>query len=184
MELVARCIIRTRNWIQDFVIGLQLCPFAKDPFQKNQIRYRVFSGSDTEKLLAFIYAEFKFLESSEAREIETTLILIPEMIHDFEQYLSIIDLTELLLEDLKLEGIYQVASFHPKYQFANTHFEDITNYTNRSPYPTIHLLRESSVEAAIQSYGDTSTIPERNKKLLQSMDESVVKELCSGKSNT
>ncbi|MBT8219976.1 MAG: DUF1415 domain-containing protein, partial [Bacteroidia bacterium] len=124
----------------------------------------------------------EFLKNTEASEIETTLIMIPNMLQDFQKYLHLIDLAEMLLKEQQLEGVYQIASFHPKYQFADVNPQDITNYTNRTPYPTIHLLREKSIETAIRSYGDTHTIPIRNKKLLKSMDESVVKKLSSGKS--
>lgn len=184
MESLSIVLDRTRNWLRDFVIGLNLCPFAKLPYSTNRIRYRVYDGNIMEELLAFIYAEIEFLDSTLVDDIETTLVIIPNMLQDFEEFLSMVHLSEMILVDLKLEGIIQIASFHPEYQFADSRIEDITNYTNRSPYPMIHLLREDSVEAAIRSHGNTASIPERNKKLLKSMDETIVKDLSSGIAKT
>jgi len=159
----------TRAWIAEFVVGLNICPFAKHPYNLDIIGYHVFAGSDLEEGLRAVAQQLHLLEKTPTSELETTLILFPGMLEDFEDYLSFLDLSESLLLDLKLEGILQIASFHPAYQFEGTEKDDISNYTNRSPYPMIHLIREDSVYAARQHHPDIESIPQRNIDLLQSM---------------
>lgn len=167
-------IDRTRTWIADFVIQLNICPFAGHPFEEESIGYDIFDGTDVEKGLMAVGMQLAILETTPVSEMETALIIFPNMLEDFEGYLEFLEMSQTLLLDLKLEGIFQIASFHPKYQFAGTEKDDISNYTNRSPYPMIHLLREDSVYAARQHHKDIDSIPQRNIDLLESMSRAEV----------
>jgi uncharacterized protein len=150
----------TKQWIEKFVIGLNLCPFAKKPFATEKIRYIVFEAQNHDKLLACIIEEMHFLDAN--ADYETTLIILVEFLHKFDEFFDFVGLTELLLEETDYEGIYQIASFHPEYQFEGTIFEDVENFTNRSPFPMLHLLREDSITDAVNNYPDIDQIPEKN----------------------
>jgi len=168
-------IERTKKWIANFVIGLTICPFASHPFERGLIDYQVYDGMDLEECLTWVSKSILQLDETPAEKVETVLLIIPGMLARFEDYLDFLDTANALLVDLKLEGIIQIASFHPQYQFAGTHAEDISNYTNRSPYPMLHLLREDSVYEATQNHPDVESIPDRNIRLLESMDPVEIK---------
>jgi uncharacterized protein len=157
----------TRQWLEKAVIGLNLCPFAKPVYLREQIRYVVSEAETPEALLADLTNELQTLAAAEPEEIETTLLIHPRVLNDFLDYNDFLDVAEAAVADLGLEGVLQVASFHPEYQFAGTEADDITNYTNRSPYPTLHLLREASVERAVAAAPDASEIYERNMETLR-----------------
>ena len=155
-------VAATRAWLEKAVIGLDLCPFAKAVHLKDQIRYAVSSASTPEELLADLLTELRLLAASDPEEIETTLLIHPEALTDFLDYNDFLAVAEAAVADLGLEGVLQVASFHPRYQFDGTSPDDIGNYTNRSPYPTLHLLREESVERAVAAFPDAAEIYEKN----------------------
>ena len=149
------------------VIGLNLCPFAKAAHIKNQIRYTVSEAQTTDGLLGDLLIELRALAAADPAEIDTTLLIHPQVLSDFLDYNDFIDLADAAVEELGLSGEIQVASFHPQYQFANTDPDDIENYTNRSPYPTLHLLREASVERAVAAFPDAELIFEKNIAVLR-----------------
>lgn len=148
-------------------MGLNLCPFAKRELVNNRVRFTVTEADTEEQLLMDIQDELELLNSDE--EIETTLLIHPNVLQDFYDYNQFQNLVDSLLEQMELNGVYQIASFHPDYQFGGTEPDDVENYTNRSPYPMLHLIREESLEQAIASYPDPDQIPERNIELLKSL---------------
>ncbi|KTD31223.1 hypothetical protein Lmor_2720 [Legionella moravica] len=151
---------QTLNWVRTFIIEHNICPFAKRTVNKKGLRIHVSPAIKKAQALEELISEIRLLD--EKPDIETTLIVYPESFKNFFNYLDFIDLAEQLIILQDYEGIYQVASFHPDYFFADTDPDDVTNYTNRSPYPMVHLLREDLLEKAISAYGDTSLIPEQN----------------------
>ena len=166
-------IQRTKQWIQSFVIALNLCPFAKREMDNNTVKILVSPSITIENALTDFMVEIECLNLDQT--IETTLLLFPHFLHDFFDYLDFVHLANTTLWKAGYEGIYQLATFHPKYHFHGTHVDDVTNYTNRSPYPMLHLLREDSLERAIAYYGDTEKIPEKNIILLQTLGLDEVK---------
>ncbi len=150
----------TRNWVRSVVIQLNLCPFARPVFSKDQIRFKVSNATTIYQLLVDLQAEMALL--SKDPSIETTLLIHPEILNDFSEYNDFLDIADQLVVDEDLEGIYQVASFHPDYQFSGTAPGDAENYSNRSPYPMLHLLREDRLTEAIDNFPDPEQIPERN----------------------
>jgi hypothetical protein len=150
-----------RHWLERAVLGLNLCPFARAVYVKEQIRYTVSVATTPEALLADLIAELRTL-AAEEEEIETTLLIHPDVLTDFLDYNDFLGVAEATVADLGLEGVIQIASFHPRYQFAGTAEDDIENYTNRSPYPLLHLLREASVERAVAAFPEAAEIYERN----------------------
>jgi hypothetical protein len=155
-------IAATKQWLEKAVIGLNLCPFAKAVYINNQIRYVVSDAGSPEALLADLLRELQSLAEADPAETETTLLIHPEVLADFLDYNDFLGVAEAAVADLDLEGVLQVASFHPQYQFAGTAPDDIENYTNRSPYPMLHLLREESVERAVAAFPDAAEIFEKN----------------------
>lgn len=155
-------IAATRHWVETAVIGLNLCPFAKAVHTNDQIRYVVSDADTPELLLADLLHELQVLSETDPSEIETTLLIHPRVFGDFLDFNDFLGTAEAAVVDLDLEGILQVASFHPQYQFEDSRPDDIENYTNRSPYPILHLLREESVERAIAAFPDTAEIYEKN----------------------
>ncbi|UHD17026.1 DUF1415 domain-containing protein [Thiocapsa bogorovii] len=153
-------IVRTKKWISEVVIGCRLCPFAAREFNRGAIHYQVGDASDQESCLKAFFSECRRLDTTPS--IETTLLILPGAFPDFEAYLDLVALAEGLLEAEGYEGHYQVAGFHPDYRFADAPADDPANYTNRSPYPMLHLLREESIESVLQHYPDPDGIPERN----------------------
>ena len=160
-------VVATRTWLEKAVIGLNLCPFAKPV--KNRIRYAVSEADSPEALRADLVDELQTLAEADPEEIETTLLIHPRVLSDFLDYNDFLEVADETLEDLDLVGEIQIASFHPRYQFAGTEPDDIENYTNRSPYPMLHLLREASVEAAVDSHPDTHKINERNVETMRAL---------------
>ena len=152
----------TRIWLEKAVIGLNLCPFAKAVYVKNQIRYVVSHARHTDQFLEELDNELERLANTNPEEIDTTLLIHPTLFPEFSVFNDLLDLAETAPEALGLEGVLQVASFHPDFQFADTQPDDMSNYTNRSPYPTLHLIRESSIARAAESFPDPSVIFERN----------------------
>lgn len=159
----------TKAWINKVVIQLNLCPFAKYPFDQGTIRYSVYDSIDRPELLGQVSHELGLITRLSHEEVETSLLIFPTLFKDFHEYLDFLDLCQEELESLDLEGIIQLASFHPSYQFADLHIDDVRNYTNRSPYPMIHLLREESVSKATISHSDVHAIPIKNQELLQKL---------------
>jgi uncharacterized protein len=159
----------TQRWIERVVIAHQLCPFARQAVEQGQVRYRVSDARDEQQLWTELVAELDTLHNSPTEEIETTLLIHPQVLGDFEAYLDFVAMTEPLLEDMELLGELQIATFHPHYQFADTDYDDPANYTNRAPYPTLHLLREASIEAVVAAHPDPEGIPARNVALLRSL---------------
>ena len=155
-------IALTRRWVEKAVIGLNLCPFAKAVYVKDQVRFVLSDASTPEALLEELVEELLLLRDTPAEQIDTTLIVHPEVLTDFLDYNDFLDNADAAVETLDLQGILQVASFHPQYQFAGVAPDDASNYTNRSPYPTLHLLREDSVERAVAAFPDPDVIVERN----------------------
>lgn len=165
-------IAATRNWLEKAVIGLNLCPFAKAVHVRRQIRYCVSRAASLDDLLDDLERELRALADATPEAIETTLLMHPHIYRDFLDYNDFLERADALVEEMGLEGVLQVASFHPDYQFAGTEPDDITNYTNRSPYPTLHLLRESSVAAAVAAFPEAETIYLKNMETLRTLGQS------------
>jgi uncharacterized protein len=163
-------IAATSAWLEKAVIGLNLCPFAKAPHVKNQIRFVVSAAHSAELLLPALIDELKMLAATDPQLLETTLLIHPQALTDFLDYNDFLDLADAAVADLGLTGEIQVASFHPDYQFAGTAPDDITNYTNRAPYPTLHLLRETSIARAVEAFPDAAAIFEKNMETLRQID--------------
>lgn len=161
----------TRAWLERAVIGLKLCPFAKAVYVKNQIRYMVSAARTSADLLADLLAELRILQAADASEIDTTLLLHPQVLGDFLDYNDFLELADAAVADQGLEGEIQIASFHPQYQFAGTRPQDIENCSNRSPYPMLHLLREASIERAVALFPEASQIYERNIETLRRLGQ-------------
>ena len=152
----------TRRWVERAVIGLNLCPFAKAVYVKQQVRFVLSDASTPEALLEQLAEELLLLRDTPADEVDTTLLVHPDVLQDFLEYNDFLDNADAAVEALDLGGILQVASFHPDYQFAGTAPQDISNYTNRAPYPTLHLLREDSVSRAVAAFPEADSIVDRN----------------------
>ena len=165
----ALAIAETRAWVRRAVIGLNLCPFARAVDVKDQIRYVFSDASDAETLLATLVVELQRLADTEPELVDTTMVIHPRVFADFEDFNDFLELADAAVEDLNLDGILQVASFHPKFQFADTEPDDVTNATNRSPYPTLHLLREESVDRAVAAFPEAEAIFERNMATLEKL---------------
>jgi hypothetical protein len=162
-------LAETRAWVDRAVIGLNLCPFAKAVQVKNQIRYVVSEAPDEEALLAELRAEMERLVAADPADVDTTLLIHPGVLEDFLDFNDFLGLADEALEDLGYEGVLQVASFHPRFQFEGTEADDVTNATNRSPYPTLHLLREESVDRAVAAFPDAEAIYEKNIRTLEEL---------------
>jgi hypothetical protein len=158
----ARVLAETRAWVDRAVIGLNLCPFAKAPQVKGQLRYVVSHALDAEALLADLITELQTLAQIDPEVTETTLLVHPGVLADFLDFNDFLDLADAALDDLGLDGVIQIASFHPHYQFAGTAPDDVDNATNRSPYPTLHLIREASLDRAVAAIPDASSIFDAN----------------------
>ena len=159
----------TQDWLDKAVIGLNLCPFAKAVRVKNQIRFAVSDAADSESLLRDLDSELQLLAETDAAQIDTTVLIHPYALADFLDFNDFLSAADALIEERELDGELQIASFHPHYQFAGSGPDDIENYTNRSPYPILHLLREDSIERAVAAFPDAADIYERNMALLQNL---------------
>jgi hypothetical protein len=153
-----------RRWLESFIIELNLCPFAKRELVKDRIRFSVSFTESSEQLLVSLLEELQILESDS--EVETTLLVHPNVLQDFDDFNQFLDLADALILQEGYSGIFQIASFHPQYKFAETVIE-AENYSNRSPYPLLHVLREASVAKEVASYPDITTIPLQNVRLLR-----------------
>jgi hypothetical protein len=158
MEVIAV----TKAWLEHAVIGLNLCPFAKAVYVKNQIRYTVSDAGTPEDLRNALIDELQLLQNSDPAVLDTTLLIHPRVLTEFLDYNDFLDVADATIQHLGLAGEIQVASFHPDYQFAGTIPDDLANCTNRSPYPILHLLRETSIDSAVDAFPDASEIFERN----------------------
>lgn len=162
-------IADTVRWLERAVIGLNLCPFAKSVHVKKQIRYVVSTATTPEELLTDLIAELEKLAETSPEKIDTTLLIHPYVLQDFLDYNDFLDVADEVLEERDLAGELQIASMHPHYQFADTQPDDIENYTNRSPYPTLHLLREASVDKAVAAFPEADLIFEKNIETMQKL---------------
>lgn len=151
---------QTQRWVSEFVVKYYMCPFARAEVERSSIAYHVCDSGDMEKALHQLAEACQELDENE--EIETSLIILPTGFDDFEQFIDLLNIADDLIVDQGHEGTYQLASFHPNYQFDGEAENDPANYTNRAPYPTLHLLRESSIERVLRHYPSPEQIPERN----------------------
>jgi len=158
-----------RKWLDTFVVGMNLCPFAKRELVKQRVRFTVTEAATEDELLQALQAELELLNADPS--IETTLLIHPAVLGDFLDYNQFLDIADALLLQMELDGVYQVASFHPDYQFGGTAPWEAENYTNRAPYPILHLLREESLDRVLGDNPDADEIPQRNIDLMNSMGE-------------
>ncbi|MCP4768933.1 MAG: DUF1415 domain-containing protein [Gammaproteobacteria bacterium] len=168
-------IVAVRYWVETVVVDLNLCPFAGRELRQERIRFVVTSSTTEAELLASLQTELEWLDMHPA--VETTLLIHPRVLQDFGDYNQFLETADDLLGAMGVDGIYQLASFHPHYQFADTATDDVENYTNRSPYPMLHLLREQSLERSIASYPGTEQIPLRNIALMKRLGIARLKQL-------
>jgi len=162
-------IAETQIWLERAVIGLNLCPFAKAVHGKGQIRWVLSEATEPVALLKQLVQELQGLAQADADEVDTTLIVHPQVLQDFFDFNDFLGVAEDTLADLGLEGVLQIASFHPHFQFADARADDVGNATNRSPYPTLHLLREDSIDRAVAAFPEAEAIYERNIETLQQL---------------
>lgn len=157
----------TRRWLERAVIGLNLCPFAKSVHVKGQIHYVVSPATDTAALRQELRRELEALHATDPEVRDTTLLIVPGCLQDFLDFNDFLGEAEAVLAELDLQGVLQIASFHPQFQFAGTEPDDITNYTNRAPYPILHLLREASIDRAVEAFPEAEMIYEKNMQTLE-----------------
>lgn len=162
-------IADTVRWLEKAVIGLNLCPFAKSVHVKGQIHYVVSQATDAEGVAIDLHRELEALAEISPEKRDTTLLILPHALQDFLDFNDFTELADDLVEELDLGGILQVASFHPMFQFEGTDVDDVTNCTNRAPYPTLHLIREDSIDKAVEAFPEAEMIYERNMQVLQEM---------------
>ncbi|NZA25608.1 DUF1415 domain-containing protein [Luteimonas sp. SJ-92] len=160
-------IADTRRWLQRAVIGLNLCPFAKAVAVRDQVRFALSDAATPEALLQALAAELALLRDTDPDAVDTTLLIHPRVLGDFLDYNDFLDAADALVASMGLDGVLQVASFHPRYRFAGSGEDDIENFSNRSPHPMLHLLREDSVARAVAAYPDPDVIVERNQRTLR-----------------
>ena len=166
---IARAIEDTRHWLSQAVVGLNLCPFAKSVVVKDWVRYVVCLSPEPDDVLALLRDELRHLAQADPDTLDTTLLIAPHLWPDFVDFNDFLNDADAVLDDLDLVGVLQVADFHPRYQFAGEAEDDMSHFTNRAPYPTLHLLRESSIDQAVAAYPDAALIYERNIARLQAL---------------
>jgi hypothetical protein len=171
-------IADTQDWLEKAVIGLNLCPFAKAVHVKKQVRYAVSSATTEEALLAELMTELRYLQNTDPELVDTTLLIHPYVLTDFLDYNDFLDTVDIATAEPEFNDAFQVASLHPQYQFAGTEVDDIENYTNRAPYPTLHLLREDSVDRAVAAFPDADRIPDVNIETLKKLGHEGWAALC------
>jgi len=159
----------TRLWLEKAVIGLNLCPFAKAVYVKNQVRFAVSAAKHLDGLLEDLDRELEFLAAADPEVVDTILLIHPTLLPDFLDFNDFLQLAEAAVEEHDLEGVIQIASFHPQFQFEGTAPDDMGNYTNRAPFPTLHLLREASIERAVAAFPEAESIYRRNIETLESL---------------
>ena len=162
-------IADTVRWLEKAVIGLNLCPFAKSVHVKGQIHYVVSQATDAEGVAMDLHRELEALAEISPEKRDTTLLILPQALQDFLDFNDFLEIADAMVEELDLGGILQVASFNPLFQFEGTDVDDVTNCTNRAPYPTLHLLREDSIDKAVEAFPEAEMIYERNMKVLEDM---------------
>ena len=162
-------IAATREWLEKVVIGLNLCPFAKAVVVKNQVRFVVSAAPHLDGLLEDLDRELDYLAAADPETVDTTLLIHPTLLPDFLYFNDFMQLAEAAVDEHELEGVIQIASFHPQFQFEGTEPDDMSNYTNRAPFPILHLLREASIERAVVAFPEAETIYERNIETLESL---------------
>lgn len=165
----AKFIVDVARWLNEVVIGLNLCPFSGNPTRENRVRFFVSNATDDEILLQDLQQEIELLDGKPASEIETTLVIVPDHLQDFFDYNQFLNWANQLLKRNRWVGVYQLATFHPNYCFADAEPEDPENLTNRAPYPILHIIREASLENALQYYEGVEDVPENNKKRVASL---------------
>ena len=153
-------IEKSKSWVEKVVVKHNFCPFAQQEIKNNTVRYVLSAGETAEKILHLVIAECEYLEND--TETETLLIVIENAFEDFDEFLDLVDLSEQLMADCGYEGVYQLANFHPEYCFEGVAENDASNYTNRSPFPMLHLLRAESLEKVLESFPEPEQIPEKN----------------------
>jgi hypothetical protein len=163
----AEIVLSVQKWVKTFVVEMNLCPFAKHELLNDRVRFATTGSTTEEQLLMSLQDEFELLNNDPA--VETTLLIHANVLQDFDDYNQFLSYADRLILEMELEGIYQVASFHPDYQFGGTNPDDAENFTNRSPYPMLHLIREASLERAIAKHPDVNQIPARNVALMNSL---------------
>lgn len=169
-----------QNWLEHFIVGQNLCPFAKRPWTQGQVKIRIIDGTDEKELTQALLEELAHLVGNQRQDVETTLLAHPSQLLDFDDFWAYMEWTEELLEEAGLTGLVQLVGFHPDYLFEGEAEDDLTHYTNRSPVPLIHLLREESVGQAVEEYPDINEIPARNIEHLRNMNRSLVIRLSKG----
>ena len=162
----------TQHWLMQAVVGLNLCPFAKSVVVKNRVRYAVCLSAQPDDVLALLRDELMHLRDADSETLDTTLLIAPHLLPDFFEFNQFLNECDALLRQLDLDGVLQVADFHPRYQFAGVEADDISHHTNRAPYPTLHLLRESSIDQAVAAYPDAALIFDRNIEVLRALGQS------------
>ena len=162
-------IAATRRWLEKAVIGLNLCPFAKAVYVKNQVRIVVSAARHLDGLLEDLDRELDFLAAADPEAVDTTLLIHPTLLPDFLDFNDFLQLAEAAVEEHDLEGVIQIASFHPQFQFEGTAPDDMGNFTNRAPFPILHLLREASIERAVAAFPEAETIYQRNIETLEKL---------------
>ena len=162
-------LAQTRRWLERAVIGLNLCPFAKSVYVKNQVRLVVSRARHLDAFLDDLDRELELLKSTPAEEVDTTLLIHPTLFPDFLDFNDVHQIADEAVVEHELDGVIQIASFHPEFQFADTEPDDITNYTNRAPFPTLHLIREESLDRAVEAFPEAEMIYERNMETLKKL---------------
>ena len=163
---------RVRAWLDDFVVGLDLCPFARPVVASAGMRIRICESDQLQPVAETFVAELELIAQSSESDIATSLLVLPNALNDFEEYLSFIDNAEDLIEERDLAGIIQLASFHPDYQFEGESPESASHFTNRSPYPLIHFLRETMMDRVLENFPNPEAIPQRNIQTLEAIGRS------------
>lgn len=162
-------IDKVQKWVESFIIELNICPFARKVSVQKRIRYAVQPSEDLDEVMKAFLNELQLLKRLPSQDTDTTLFIVPNALDDFEDFLSFVDVSEGFLTELGYDGVFQIATFHPKYQFAGTKTTDAENFTNRAPYPILHILREESMENALENYPNPEEIPNRNIQLMNEM---------------
>ncbi len=157
------------TWLERAVIGLNLCPFARAVHVRKQVRYTVSTATEPDQLVQALTEELTYLHGCDPQITDTTLLIHPWILEDFSDYNEFLDIADVILAGMGMEGEIQIASFHPDYQFSGTQRDDVSNYTNRSPYPILHLLREDSIDRAVASVPNTEDIYKRNIATLKAL---------------
>lgn len=178
-ERDAACVAAVRDWVEKAVIGLNLCPFAKAVYVREQVRFVVTHATTAEGLAGDLLEELRLLQAADPQQLETTLLIVPDMLADFLEFNDFLDLAESVAGEAEFADAFQVAAFHPAWQFADAAPDDMGHYTNRSPWPVLHLLREDSIDDAVAAIPDPRDIYQRNIETLQNLGPAGWKKLFS-----